>query len=420
MAVDLPGRDISGAHRNIDVGAAARLLAADIDVEQAGEAISNEIMREVWPDQDDPSFYDAVLRSTTDNLATIFAMMAGAEIGPELPLAAMEFAEVTARMGVPIGEVDKAYRVGTGALWNMWFDAARERADGGPIDELISGPTMAIHAYVNRTLDAVALRHQQVRGELHRTLRELRRRTLLQLLDGTAEGDPDELTQTLEYRLADTHLAVLLHTADTRPPERELTALRAAVDARDSLLLQHGPRSWVMWLGRTHGFDPHQLAQLARVLTATGLTASVGEPANGLDGFRRTRRQALETARVQRAFGTTQHRVLWAREVRLETLLLADEARARDFIADELGCLGTADSSCGRLRETLLAWLATGSHVSAAALLGVHENTVRNRVRAAEELLGTPLLGRRTELQMALRLERVLSPPSDADIAAAA
>jgi hypothetical protein len=61
-----------------------------------------------------------------------------------------------------------------------------------------------------------------------------------------------------------------------------------------------------------------------------------------------------------------------------------------------------------RLRETLLTWLATGSHVSAAALLGVHENTIRNRVHQAEELLGVALHQRRIELQVALRLERVL------------
>ena len=75
-----------------------------------------------------------------------------------------------------------------------------------------------------------------------------------------------------------------------------------------------------------------------------------------------------------------------------------------------------------RFHETVLTWLDAGSHVSAAAILGVHENTVRNRIRAAEELLGAPLLGRRTELQVALRLERVLHAGADelAELAAAA
>ncbi len=420
MAVDLTAHRVEGEQRVISVGPAARTLAADVDVVQAARAVSDEIMREVWPHIDDPSFRDAVLRSTIDNLATIFARMAGEQVSTEPPAAAMEFAEITARMGVPIGEVDKAYRVGTAALWNMWFDAARDFAGDGPIDELISGPTLSMHAHVNTTLDAVTLCHQQVRGEMHRTLRELRRRTLLDVLEGTGDADTVALSRSLDYRLADTHLALLIEAHDAEPPEALISELRAALDARGALLLQHGARSWVVWLGRTTGFDAAQLSKLSRLLNASGLTVAVGEPAAGLEGLRRSRRQALETARVQRAFGVASHRCLWARDVRLETLLMADEQRARDFIADELGCLSADDPSTMRLRETLLAWLATGSHVSAAAMLGVHENTIRNRIRAAEELLGAPLLGRRTELQVALRLERVLNAPRDGEVAAAA
>jgi len=135
----------------------------------------------------------------------------------------------------------------------------------------------------------------------------------------------------------------------------------------------------------------------------------VCEPGAGLAALRRTREQALEAARGQRALGAGGHKCLWAREVRLESLLLNDEERAREFVAEELGQLAASDPQAQRLRETLLAWLATGSHVSAAAILGVHENTVRNRIRTAEDLLGTSLLPRRTELQVALRLGSVLS-----------
>jgi DNA-binding PucR family transcriptional regulator len=99
---------------------------------------------------------------------------------------------------------------------------------------------------------------------------------------------------------------------------------------------------------------------------------------------------------------------MWAPDVRLESLLLRDTARARQFVESELGTLASNDAVAKRLRETLLTWLATGSHVSAAALLDVHENTIRNRLRQAEEMLGVALHQRRIELQVALRLERVL------------
>jgi DNA-binding PucR family transcriptional regulator len=165
----------------------------------------------------------------------------------------------------------------------------------------------------------------------------------------------------------------------------------------------------VVWLGRPAGYGPSELSRLRRALTRTDVTVAVSEPGSGLGGLRRTRQQAIEAARVQHALGAAGERCLWARDVRLEALLLSDETRARSFLAEELGDLAASDPTAVRLRETLLAWLATGSHVSAAAMLHVHENTVRNRIRSAEEILGTPLLPRRIELQVALRLERVLS-----------
>lgn len=407
MAVDLTEHAVVGAFRDARVSPAARQLAAEVDFELAARRVSDEIMREVWPNLDDPSFYDAVLKSTIGNLGCIFSIIAGVDDVLEAhPDGAFEFAELTARLGIPIAEVDKAYRVGLAALWSMWFDAAR-RTDRAPIDELISGPTLVIHAYVDRILDEVAVRHQKVRDATRSTLAELRRRTLVGLIDGTGPAEIDEAERILGYRVADTHLAVVFESADAAPPERELADLRASADARGALLLQHAPRTWIAFVGRPGGLAEPCLGRLRRELAQLPHAVAVSEPRSGLEGLRRAREEALEVARVQRALG--EQGCLWARDVRLETLLLADEERAREFIADELGGLGAQDAAVGRLRETLLAWLSSGSHVSAAAVLGVHENTVRNRIRAAEELLGMPLMGRRIELQVALRLQRVLA-----------
>jgi hypothetical protein len=409
MAVDLSANFVAGAHRNAHMSQAAAELAAEVDVDGATDAVTADIMAEVWPEAD-PTFADAVRRSVLANLEAIFGIFAG-RVGLDVePAAAIEFAEVTARLDVPIGEIEKAYRVGVASLWSRWFDVAQARAEGEgqPIDELICGPTLTLHAYIDHILDAVVVRHDQIRTELHRTQRDLRRQTLTEILDGSIDAATPELDRMLDYHLGDTHLALLFETTDSRAPDREIAGLRSAADARGTLVLQHGARSWLVWLGRPAGFEAVHLSRLRRALADTEFGVAIGEPGKALAGLRRTRRQALETARVQRALGAG-HRCLWAREVRLETLLLSDEQRARGFLDDELGALGAPDAATMRLRETLLAWLATGSHVSAAAMLGVHENTVRNRIRAAEELLGTPLIGRRTELQVALRLERVLN-----------
>jgi PucR-like helix-turn-helix protein/diguanylate cyclase with GGDEF domain len=399
-------------YRHVDIAPAARELAGLVDVELVAEGVTDDIMADVWPHIDDVSFRIAVHRSVLDNLQAIFGIVAGRREldSAELPQGALDFAEVCAQLDVPVTDVERAYRIGIAALWTRWFDIARAHAEGcgSPLDELMSGPTLTILGYTDHIMGTVISRHDAIRHELHRTRRDLRRLTLTQILDGSIDEVTDDLNRALDYCLTDTHLALMLQTTASRAPEREIAALRAAADARGTLVHQHGPHSWIVWLGFRSGFGPAQRSRLRRALTDSGFIVAVGEPAAGLPGLRRSRQQALEAAHVQRALGSAGDHCLWAREVRLEALLLNDERRAREFVADELGRLAARDSQAERLRETLLAWLATGSHVSAAAILGVHENTVRNRIRTAEDLLGTPLTPRRTELQVALRLSSVL------------
>jgi DNA-binding PucR family transcriptional regulator len=61
-----------------------------------------------------------------------------------------------------------------------------------------------------------------------------------------------------------------------------------------------------------------------------------------------------------------------------------------------------------RLRETLEASFKCGSHVATAEYLQLHEHTVRNRLHKAEELLGRSLLDRRIEIQVALRIRKLV------------
>ena len=411
-----------GTSRYGDVVPSACELAAEVDVDGTTWMVTADIMDEVWPDRDDPTFADAVYRSVKGNLGAIFEIIAGTGDFEAVAQDALDFADVAARVDVPVAELERAYRIGVASLWSCWCELARARADRDEesFEQLICGPTRLIHAYVDRVLRSVLARYYEVSSDLHRTHRDRRRMMLTQILDGSIDEVTDELSGALDYPLGGTHLALLVQTADAQLPARALSELRDAADARATLQLQHGARTWVVWLGRPAAFEALHLSRLARTLTTSQLRVAVGEPGVGLEGLRRTRQQALETAHVQRALGVSQHPCLWARDVRLETMLLGDEGRARRFLADELGQLAAPDAGAARLRETLLAWLATGSHVSAAAMLGVHENTVRNRIRAAEALLGAPLLGRRTELQVALRLERVLSASDAAQASQAA
>jgi DNA-binding PucR family transcriptional regulator len=128
-----------------------------------------------------------------------------------------------------------------------------------------------------------------------------------------------------------------------------------------------------------------------------------------LAGLRRTGIQALDAARLRRRFDGFGD-VVWFADVRLELLMLGDEPTARQFVSDELGELAADDERALRTRETLLAWLTTGSQAGAAARLGVHENTVRLRIRYAEDVLADGLADRRAEILAALRLAHLFGP----------
>jgi DNA-binding PucR family transcriptional regulator len=83
---------------------------------------------------------------------------------------------------------------------------------------------------------------------------------------------------------------------------------------------------------------------------------------------------------------------------------------AREFAESVLGHLNQADER-GQLRQTLRAYFASSQNgASAAAALGVHEQTVSRRLSAIERLIGSPVNQRRAELELALRLEEVLTP----------
>ena len=137
-----------------------------------------------------------------------------------------------------------------------------------------------------------------------------------------------------------------------------------------------------------------------------------GALADGVEGFRRSHEQARHARRVALLHGHRPGSVTLYERVALTALACADLDHARDFTEAELGELAAPDESTRRLAATLLAYLEERSSPKRAARrLGVHENTVTNRVRSAQELLPSPIDERIPELLVALRLRAVLEQP---------
>ena len=95
--------------------------------------------------------------------------------------------------------------------------------------------------------------------------------------------------------------------------------------------------------------------------------------------------------------------------VELVSLLASDLPRARSFVASQLGPLGATGGTAERLRETVLAFLVSGgSPTRVAEELFVQKNTVADRIRRAEEMLGRPVNESPVELEAALTLALAL------------
>lgn len=395
------------------------LLPADlvrgVSVPALAARVVAEIAAEVYPDRgDDPAFRSLLSSCVHENVRAVVELWTGhAALDEIAPQHALAFARTAAEARIPLGVLERTYWIGAGRLWDAWVGRVTQ-AEPSPADlgALVGEPGRLLFAYVDRVLAVVVPAYEATRASMARRVDDLRRATLEELLADDGPADP-RWEATLGYRLGVEHLAVLVEPEGRVPREALVARIAAAAGATAATTRDEDTGGWTVWLGRPDGFGADADAELRRLLGAVEGRVAVGDPGSGIEGFRRSRAQALLARRVQRvvADATGGAGPAWYADVRLEALLLADEAQARRYASEELGPLAGDDPHDARVRRTLLAWLSCGSQAAAAASLGVHENTVRQHVRRAEAVLPAVLAHRRTELLVALRLDAALARP---------
>ena len=169
-----------------------------------------------------------------------------------------------------------------------------------------------------------------------------------------------------------------------------------------------GQTAWA-WLSGGATQSDQRLRRALAELELNDVGLAFGRTGEGPDGFRSSHREARGAHRIAAATGAA---VTHYDDVALECVMLADERAARAFVAAELAPLDRGRDG-GKLRETLTAYFASGFNASAAAAtLQVNDRTIAYRLNSVEEQLGRSVRGRQTELQAAIRLERVLRAPA--------
>ncbi|WP_103354440.1 CdaR family transcriptional regulator [Amycolatopsis sp. CA-128772] len=345
----------------------------------------------------------------------------------EPPAAAMEYARRLAQRGTPVFDLIRAYDLGQAAMLDFGFqECTRLVDDAALLGAMMRRLLRVAYEFITRVVRQLVGVYQDERDRWLLNRSAARAAKVADLLDGGGgPPDVDAAEAVIGYRLRGTHVGMIVWHAPEAFVDDALSLLESVAGSVFERVRGQGrplfvPRdeasAWV-WLPLTAGASvgrEHLDAALAE--GAPGVRVTVGEPGTGVGGFRDTHQQARRVHALALAAGEHCDRVLTFREVGTVALLSSDLNAARLWVASTLGPLAADDENCGRLRETLRVFLASGgSYTASAAELTMHKNSVQYRVRKAQELLPRGLGEGRLDVELALTLCRrlggaVLSP----------
>jgi hypothetical protein len=312
-----------------------------------------------------------------------------------------------AREGRSLEPLQAALRLGARVGWRRLCGVAAAQG----LDTLALGRAgEAIFVYLDELAAASAQGYLDARTEFAGE-QERRRRRLLDLILADPPAPAEAVAEAA--RAADwavpTRIAVVV-LGEPRQPGADLAAPVFPGDVlidwsrREPCLLVPDPDS-----------DPNRSRIAAVTRALTGWAAAMG-PVEPLD------RAAASLHWARRALGLAERGIIDGRrdlvrcDEHLATLLMfADEELAAALRTARLAPLQRLrPAQRDRLAETLLIWLQHGCNANEVALqVHVHPQTVRYRLRQADDLFGDQLRDpdRRFELEIALRARQLLQRP---------
>ncbi len=333
------------------------------------------------------------------------------------PPAAVDYAREFVQRGLPVDSLLRAYHIGQATFFRRWSIKAHETiTDPHELTEAVELGANWTFDYIETLSDGLVQRYGEERERWVRSAAAVRAQVIDALLAGE-QVDPERASRRLGYELGRSHLAFAFWS--DAPHDRGDVALamieRAALQLVSSLgvaaplLVPRGRLCLAGWIGSRA--DDH-IVDLERahvdVQSFPTVLAAFGSPGSGIAGFARSHREAFHARRIAQLTQQRPGTVTQYDAVGLAALASADVEQAREFVNTELGQLVGDDDQSVRVSATLRVYLEENLSPSRASRrLGVHEHTITNRIRAAQELLPHPIEQRTSELQVALRLIRL-------------
>ena len=373
-------------------------------------AMVEEMLRRMKADtpaffnSDDPDYVAIYTASCYAHIGVMLDEMTSTrDIPKSLPFASVEETRTVAQWGISLEALIQTYRSGHSVIWEHIMDVVElSVADPRVRSQILKLSSRYLFAYFDRMIALVTEVYEGERMSLFRESDRRRRQLVKDLLDGLPVDQ-----NKLQYRVADVHMAAISTGESAERMVRELAA-RCGL----SCLIIRGPSQSVWaWFG---GQSLRDEATQRAVVTSVPSSAFVafGDVAEGVEGFRTSHREAREAYRIGRQLRS---KTLRYGEVALLSLTSKDEVLAREFVHRELASLAEDDPRAQELRHTVRVYFDVGHNASAAASrLSLNDRTVGYRLRTVEERLGRPLLARRDELSVALRLFEMYARKSEA------
>jgi hypothetical protein len=253
------------------------------------------------------------------------------------------------------------------------------------------------NALLGRFAAAVEEEHNRERQQVARSPAQRRRELVCSLLAGEAPDETD--ASELRYRFDAWHIGVIA----TGVTAREV--LESAKAEFQLLAVAHSDETTWAWLGGARKPTPENLRR-AGIASRAGISFAVGEPGEGIDGWRQTHLQAQQALLV--ALMGPPNCVRYA-DIALLVPWLEDPVRGKALVDLYLAPLRSQKDGGKISRTALRAYLEAAKNVSAAARqLGIGRRTLAYRLETIEERLGYQLDSRVAELAVSLCLHDLL------------
>ena len=333
----------------------------------------------------------------------------------EPPTAALEYARRLAQHGVPVNALVRAYRLGQRQMNEIVF--AEVRAIDIPESvrfTVIEAITRTLFEYIDWISQQVVAVYEDERERWLENQNSLRAVRVREVLAANKAVDADASSTSIRYPLRWHHLAVIVWCPDEDAEGDELASLQrfvrelaqaAGADA-NPLFVAADRRCGYGWVP----FRAEPSNAVASVCAHAqkrrdGPSLAIGTVDAGVEGFRRSHREAQGARAVATSSGRHERMVIAASDpgLSIAALLGGDVGYAREWVDAVLGDLASDGENDERLRETLRVFLGCGSsYKMAAEELAMHFNTVKYRVGRAEARRGRPIAEDRLAVELAL------------------